>query len=111
MTSAGIGMWQTVSTREVDEEEQLLEHVRSDQARNDMLSSAADNESNDISGNHRSGKAVPSSSRHHDPLIGDREEDNHSALSAFDPYGRHLQVYRGIKLFEDATRKEQVGTH
>lgn len=111
-------MWQTVSVREVDEEGQLLEYMRSEQARNNMLSSA-DGPGSGVVGDHSSSSSGRASvrcrnSQGSDPVlqhmqpIGDREEDNHSALSAFDPYGRHLQVYKGIKLYEDSARKEQV---
>jgi hypothetical protein len=31
-----------------------------------------------------------------------------SAMSAYDPYGRHKSVYRGIRLHEDTDRKAQV---
>lgn len=98
-------MWQTVSVREVDEEEQLLEYMRSEQARNNMLSSA--------DGPDRSTGSGRASVRYcrnqeHSEEGDDREEDNHSALGAFDPYGRHQQVYKGIKLYEDSARKEQV---
>ena len=36
------------------------------------------------------------------------EECDDSALSAFDPYGRHKSVYKGIRLHEDTDRKELV---
>ena len=114
-SSLGIGMWQTVSVREVDEEEQLLEYMHSEQARNSMLSSA-DGPGSGVGDRSRDKTSVrcrnQADSEHdvfqHMQSIGDREEDNHSALSAFDPYGRHLQVYKGIKLYEDSARKEQV---
>jgi hypothetical protein len=36
------------------------------------------------------------------------EELDDSAMSAYDPYGRHKDVYRGIRLHEDTDRKAQV---
>jgi len=114
-SSPGIGMWQTVSVREVDEEEQYLEYMRSEQARSEMLSTAhapglgIGNRSSSSSG--KTSNPRDQADYEGNMAIGDREEDNHSALSAFDPYGRHLQVYKGIKLYEDSVRKEQVGAH
>jgi hypothetical protein len=39
---------------------------------------------------------------------GAAEDLDDSAMSAYDPYGRHKSVYRGIRLHEDTDRKAQV---
>jgi hypothetical protein len=36
------------------------------------------------------------------------EEVDDSAMSAYDPYGRHKSVYKGIRLHEDTDRKALV---
>ena len=38
----------------------------------------------------------------------DDGDGDDSAMSAYDPYGRHKNVYKGVRLHEDSNHKEQV---
>lgn len=83
----GVGMWQTVSVREVDEEK---EREESERIREEM-----------IAGKHFHQSSKGSSSRN----------DSHGSdddIDPFDPYGRVKTTQRGIKLYEDAERKHKV---
>ena len=101
-------MWQTVSVREVDEEE---EYLQSEMERNHMLTH--NNNQNSNTDYTKNTLRMNSNSSGISKEIGegnDREGESDNALSAYDPYGRHTHMYKGIQIStaNDKDYKEKV---
>lgn len=100
LLTTGIGAWQTVSIRQVMDEEKELQD--SEQMREEMLRVAGSSREANITRNSSSSAAASRGG-------GEAEEEGEdNAMSAYDPYGRHKQVYKGIRLYEDEGQKEKV---
>lgn len=94
VVSSGLGKWQTVSVRVVDEEQEQREH---EEAREAMLE---DQNTHSFAISSKSKAAV---------ALGQEDQgvvNQDSALAAYDPYQTNL--YKGVRLQDDENRKNDV---